>query len=479
LGYQILNAKKDYLSIFASHRSSNCDVTNLQIDEDQIFKINDTWGGLNFLHDFGSAKLNIDGKYTYSAFNYSGLIITNLAQIMLSSAWPGPEPQFGINTFPNQVNNLFEIHAGVFSDEASDNNYKINATYTNYGQKQVYVGEPGRKEGRFIIDGDFHAKFNSTMGWGFAGFLKNYDYSSIPSWIKADDTLIERYGNQNYSVLSLNPYFYLEDDNFDLLLGGKVDVEFGGRKKIVAAPTVRFNYYPSDQFLFYLLAEGGRKDNSNYNTYYENRYVDPSFRIWDSRTPLDGTVGIKFLPVRPLSVDIFAGYKITMDEHFYISSLPYSGSNISLVPEYQDANIIKAGANLKYNFQDVFEIDLKGVYYKWDITAKQGNSIPSTLQAWHKPDFVADLNMAYRVPAIPLKLNLLYHGEFGRKTYDLVSDITKMNNINDLSAKATYSFTKFLSVYASANNLLFQKYDIWYGYPAQNFNIMAGINVLF
>jgi hypothetical protein len=284
----------------------------------------------------------------------------------------------------------------------------------------------------------------------------------------------------------------LEDDNLDLLLGGKVAVEFGGRKKVVAAPTIRFNYYPTDQFVFYVVADGGRNDNSNYNTFYENRYVNPSYKIWDSRTSFDGTAGIKFLPIRNLSVDIFGGYKITMDEHFYLPYTnlfytddyfppDYSKAGTVANPEYKDANTLKGGADIKYVFQDIFEIDLKGVYYKWNIITKPEAVFPEEyLQAWHKPNFVADLNMAYRLSAIPLRFNLAYHGEFGRKTIPPINRSGfDMKDINDLSAKATYSFSKFLSAYLSTDNLLFQKYDIWYGYPAQNFNIMAGINVLF
>jgi hypothetical protein len=480
LGYQILNSKKDFLSLFASHRSSNSNVTNLQIDTTQKFKINDNWIGLNFLHKFDKVKLNIDAKYTYSAFDYSGLSSAFASGIIME------EPYLTMNAFPNQVNNLFEIHAGVLSDEASVKNYKINATYTRYGQEYMLTTiESGRKENRILIDGDFHTKFNSTMGLGLAGGLKNYSYS-LPNRFKGLDDLVSEYwGNSNYSVLSLNPYFYFEGDNWDLLLGGKIDFEFGGSKKGIAAPTIRFNYYPTDQFLFYVIADGGRKDNSNYNTFYENRYVNPVFKIWDSRTFLDGTAGIKFLPIRNLSVDIFGGYKMTLDEHFYLYSTIYPDADglagTTLIPDYQDANTLKGGADIKYILQDVFEIDLKGVYYNWDITTKPEVFFSEEyLQAWHKPNFVADLNAAYRLSAIPLRFNLAYHGEFGRKTTPPINSLNfDMKDINDLSLKATYSVNKFFSAYLSTNNLLFQKQDIWYGYPAQNFNIMAGISVLF
>jgi hypothetical protein len=479
LGYQLLNSGTDHLSVFASHRSGSNDVTNLQIEEKQKFKLNDTWGGIDFLHNFGTVKVSLDTKYTYSSFNYSGLshIITGA---------PGPVP-YSINTFPNQVNNLFEMHAGIASEEANKLNYKINAAYTRFGQKYYETTrEPGRKENRILIDWDFHKNFNSTMGSGFAGFFKNYAYSSLLEWLKESDNLAP-YGNSNYSILSLNPYFYLEGDNLDLTLGGKVDVEFGGRNKVVGAINLLFNYYPSDYFLFYVKTDGGRKDNSNYASFYENRYVSPYYRVWDSRTPLDGTVGLKFLPVSTLSLAVFGGYKITMDEHFYLHSSNYPRtdaiSGTVLYPEYQDANTFKLGADINYALPDFFEVGIKGVYYQWEIKEKQSPDNYRVFGAWHKPRFVADLHTAYRFPLFPLRFDLSYHAEYGRKSLDYLvpvdGGIVKMKDIHDLSLKATYPITDFFSAYLSTNNLLFQKYDIWYGYPAQNFNIMGGISFLF
>ncbi|MDR3340048.1 MAG: TonB-dependent receptor [Candidatus Symbiothrix sp.] len=482
LGYQLLNSGTDHLSVFASHRSGNNDVTNLQIEEKQKFKLNDTWGGIDFLHNFGTVKFGLDAKYTYASFNYSGLS----SDSYVGPHTPGQAP-YSINTFPNQANNMLEIHTSISSEAANKMNYKINAVYTRFDQKYYETTrDTGRQESRILIDWDFHKNFNSTMGSGFAGFFKNYAYASLLDWLKEGDNLAI-YGNSNYSILSLNPYFYLEGDNLDLTLGGKIDVEFGGRDKVVGAINLLFNYYPSDYFLFYVKTDGGRKDNSNYASFYENRYISPYYRVWDSRTPLDGTVGLKFLPVSTLSLDVFGGYKITMDEHFYFHASNYPETDgitgTVLYPEYQNANTFKVGADIKYALSDLFEVDLKGVYYQWEIKEKQSTTNSRVFGAWHKPRFVADLNTAYRVPLFPLRFDLSYHAEYGRKSPDYLAsadgEIVKMKDIHDLSLKATYPITDFFSAYLYTNNLLFQKYDIWYGYPAQNFNIMGGISFLF
>jgi len=351
-----------------------------------------------------------------------------------------------------------------------------------YGNK---IDESGSRENRFIIDGNINKPVSSTMGVGVSGLVRIYSYTDeVFKSLNEDMT--------NYWTFSLNPYIYMEGGNMNLLLGAKIDVEVRGREKITPSPAIRFNYYPSERFMFYLLAEGGRKDNSQYNLFYENRYVDPLIRVMDSRSSLDATAGIKFTPLSTLSVGIFGGYKITKDEHFFcpnymkidwgVSALPMLAGNW-ITPIYEDANTLKFGADLKYAYQNVFELGLKGTYYNWtfvDTTSLVSSFIPIK-KAWNKPDFEISANAAYKLPTLPLRFDLSYLGAYGRKAANgrYPNEILKMDDIHDLSLKGTYSITPNFSAYIKLNNLLFSKYDLWWGYPAQGFNVMGGLSVLF
>ena len=499
LGYQILNTDKDRFNIFFSHRSSGSNVTYVQDlsdtdeTEKQKFKINDNWGGLNYMHNFGEIKFFADAKYTNSAFNYYGFM--NPVKLPVTTGFLNDE-YFDRNT--NQNNSMFEAKIGIAADKSDALNYKINIGFTNFGQKYANtINEEGNKENRILVDADIHKLFSSTTGIGISGVIKSYSYKrQIFSSIFSANI-------SNYWTYSLNPYLYMEDEYTNLILGAKMDVEVGGNEKITFSPAIRFNFYPNDEFMFYLLAEGGRKDNSQYNMFYENRYIDPMIRVRDSRSPLDATAGIKIIPVPTFSVDIFGGYKITKDEHFYYPNFGTKNDiNLStpvlagnwITPVYQDANTFKLGAEFKYAYQNVFEFGLKGTYYKWAITSEQetqyysDNPVSSTLIpyeplqiAWNKPSFETNLNVAYNSPWWPFRVDLSYLGSYGRKATETPfrTETINMKNINDLSLKGTYLFTPNFSAYLSANNLLFSKYDFWWGYPAQGFNIMGGLSVLF
>jgi outer membrane cobalamin receptor len=55
----------------------------------------------------------------------------------------------------------------------------------------------------------------------------------------------------------------------------------------------------------------------------------------------------------------------------------------------------------------------------------------------------------------------------------------KMNNINELNLTGTYTFNDTFGVYAKLNNILCQKYEVYYGYPLQSFSAMIGVNINF
>jgi len=485
LGVQILNTNRDYLSIYASNRYSNSKQAFLQNEDvDSKMKLHDIWGGLKYKHYFDAAIFNIGGQYNYSKYNYYG------------------RPSDFLDYYTDDIDqtaNFFRIYTGVQAVEGSDLFYKLNVAYTNFKYKHTneLMWEDGRRENRMIIDGVLQKQFNSTWKIGIDVSFKNYSYSDPEEKIYRYETpegtieptpiVYSPWDNyDDYFLLSGTPYFQAEGTNWNVRIGLNPEYRFRNNSKFTLSPDIHLSYAPMEQFSLYINAAGGVKDNSLFSSFYENRYMSPEWRLRDSRSPLDGTLGIKITPVPGLMFDLFGGYKITKDEYFcyapwgtkYYPLITDSDvTYIAVIPAtiyslYSDAKILKLGANIQYKYKDNFSIGLKGTYYKWDIDEDSGVDEP-----WGKPKFVMDGRINYNVGVIPLSVALNYHLEAGRPNYFNTDE--DMDNINDLSLNANYAFNDSFSVYASLNNLLFQKYDIWYGYPAQNFNLMGGISLKF
>ncbi|MDR0428368.1 MAG: hypothetical protein LBH12_07160 [Dysgonamonadaceae bacterium] len=468
LGYQVLNTRKNRLSLYYSHRSSNSKVTYLQKDEKQKMKLNDHTFGIDFNHFFDKAKLAADLEYTNAGFNYYGL-------------------SSHVDKNKTQSDNLFRAHLGIYSINSTNLSYKLNLHYTFFKQKHAVITDltgDGRKENRLFADFDFNAPFNSTVKFGLGGYIKHSMYDISPD-IFTTNTEDKIQGNKDYTALSGNPYFLFEGSNWNTRLGVSINTWFGGIKKFMLAPDIKFNWYPVESVLFYIRATGGFEDNSNYNMFYRNRYIDPNYRIYDSRIPVDGTVGVNFVVFPNFNMEFFGGFKMAKDEHFFIDN-SYYGSTI--VPLYAESQTFKFGGALNYAYRDIFNIGTKLTFYKWDTKEISGLYKDTTydnndyLKAWNKPNFEGDVFAGFKIPSAPLRFDANYHIETGRKALtengmNIVSQ--KMKNIHSLNLKANYSVNDSFSVFAQANNLLNQKYDLWYGYPVQKINIIGGISIKF
>ncbi|MDH8700889.1 hypothetical protein M2138_000223 [Dysgonomonadaceae bacterium PH5-43] len=480
-GYQILNTSNDFLSLHFSHRSTNSKVDYLQADYDTKMKINDNVLGVDYSHYFNSFKLFADMQYTYSSFNYYGY------RYPLYKLLPSPTESFNspaIDSTKNQVNNMFRANVGVASlDNGSNFNYTANLAYTyfkqKYGESDLYNGN-GKTENGLFAYLDANAKLGAISRLGASIDVKHYSY-------KTPVLLGVRYPyEKDYTTITANPYLSFLGDDLNIKIGLNVGFQVGDFGKAVVSPNVTADYNVNENVLLYVKALGGFVDNSNYNIYYENRYLNPTCRIADSRVPLDAALGAKFRLMPNFGVNVFAGYKIVKDEHFYGSTFdaPFFYNDLGCVfftrysnsiPAVRDANVFKLGAELNYAHQDLLKLGAKATYYNWDVDRPQSGGAG---EAYNKPIFEADVNVGTKIQSAPLYIDLNYHLEAGRKT-SAYSIIKNMKNINDLSLKVNYLFNDSFTVFAQANNLLFQEYDIWYGYPAQKFNVMAGINIKF
>ena len=119
---------------------------------------------------------------------------------------------------------------------------------------------------------------------------------------------------------------------------------------------------------------------------------------------------------------------------------------------------------IKKNFYDVTEIAVNNV----DI---------SNPKAYNKPGVEADIKGALEVIS-NLKFTLAYYFAGSRWSH-FDNENIQMDNINDLNVGGIYEINDSFSLNVKANNILSQRYDIWYGYPSQGINVAGGFTFKF
>jgi len=476
LGYHILSTDKDQLNIFVSHRSTNGKVKYIQDvpdgEDDKVkAKINETIGGVNFRHAFDKATMKLGAKYGYSAFNYYGYPIASPPSSVLPD-WKK------VDRDTKQANQQIQINAGVASNSDEPISYLLDIDYTNFSQKYGDSKEAdGLTEHTVGILFDLNAGFSGNQKIGLGGKL-NYLAYSIPS----DLTF---YGGafDNHLVATLSPYYRVEGDNWNIKLGANAMFVTGEFSKVFVSPNITADIQVAEKTVLYLNAGGEAQANSMNDMAQRNRYIAPYGWAKTSRTWLDAIVGIKSGVAPGFWFNVFGGYKITDDDCFFMQSTynqhPVNDlgfSNYS-VPNHYDSKRFIAGIELKYAYQKLFDVSLKGIYNNWDISSDDDGYYTEP-KAFGRPEMELTAGLDIR-PIDKVTVGLDYYLATGRyaNTYGVFNE--KMNNINELNITGSYAFNDTFGAYVKLNNVLFQKYEYIYGYPMQRFSAMVGVNINF
>ena len=470
LGYHILNTEKDKLNVFLSHRSTNGNIGYLQMEDKQKAKLNNNLGGINFSHEYEKLALKLGFGIDHSTFNYYGFV-ADLRLVDLDVM-----PLFDYDT--NQANTKIGGMIGFESKGHGPFEYALDLDYKRFTNKYGMTGGLGGiAENTFGASFDLNSEFNGGMTIGLEGEVEYFNYGETEP-----ETTVP-FERNNHLESTLSPYLKMNGERWNLRLGANAMIITGDEKKVFLSPNINFDVELAPKTVFYATATGKVSANSAWEISGVNRYINPDLILEASRTWLDGIAGIKSGAGAGFWFDVFGGYKITDNEHFFlpqISMLTKFG-NVSNVA-YYNAKKFFGGASLKYSYQQLFNISLKGVYNSWSVSEIEreepaGETTITDIKAFGKPkaELFGEISV---VPMDNITLSMDYYLGTGRYTHANGSNI-KMDNINELNMKGTYQLNETFGAYIKFNNLLFRKYELLYGYPQQGFNAMVGINLNF
>ena len=479
LGYHFIDTHKDLFGFYFTHRSTNGNVKYFMHDEESglasqgeevvdkhKIKINDNLASLFYKHQFANSLFKISGDYGNYQYNYYG---RGYAIPGTSSLWDPTFVDFlESDKGTRQANQVIKANVGLESKKELDVTYLFDLNYTlldqKYGAAKSFDGLKehtinGNIGTSVLLGGTYNARV-------CVGGMFNYFKYSLPSELE------ELY--ENYFEGTIAPAFTLEGGSWDLRLGAKLMFLTGDNKKIFVSPDITFDVKMANKTMLYLKAGGELRSNSVYQLMQENRYATTQFALAPSRIPLDVKGGIKSGVIPGGWFDIFAGYTIIKDDYFYAPGRIYNDAHFMRISTFDqiESKRFYAGASLKYNYRDLFEMRLKGVYNDWK---SEFNSEDVT--TYSRPEMEINAGVSVK-PIKPLNIALDYYLGTGIYARIFPSDL-KMNNINELNLTASWKLNDMFGIYLKGSNLFNQKYELYYGYPMQGINVMAGININF
>ncbi|MDL2290310.1 hypothetical protein LJB95_02780 [Paludibacteraceae bacterium OttesenSCG-928-F17] len=276
---------------------------------------------------------------------------------------------------------------------------------------------------------------------------------------------------KNYYVFSLNPYYAIERESWNLNLGLKTYFSINKGRGFSIMPDVHFDWRFAPKYAaIYAGVTGDYKVNTISDITRENLYIRQGVQVDDTYTPLDIFAGVKVKPFNGFLFDVFVDYKMIQNQYFFETDYSEGlvGNNELFLnvfhPIYSKANVFKLGGRISYTYYEKFNIQLNGVYSKWNVSNYD--------HAWYKPSWELGMNISYKV--MP-SLSIYANADFSGGRYALLKDIpVKLDAMIDINLGADYNLFKWMTVFLKINNLINNKYDIWHGYEAQGFNLTAG-----
>ena len=435
---------KDILSVDASFYGMYGNIPHLNSNNDWKSRFYRTDASLDYKHQFRNVTLNLGGSFASQVFNYmpseeerpDHIVPTDRQHYTLGEGY------VGVSSHNKELPVQFGFQTG------------LRGFSRNYDLYKMGEGQESGSETIIHTQGFLNGNINETQQVGIGMEM---------------DNLIHDVTLKDYTLLQVNPYYTLQNENLRLRAGAHIDLQTANGSGLKVAPDVKFAYTFADTYVIYLHALGGSRLNNFRRLNELSPYWAQTGQLLTSYTPVDASIGIKGSPVSGLGFHLYGGYRITKNELFALPGTPDGGSNYMYTFLLQDkAKVGYGGASLSYAYRDWVDFTLEGTYYNWETGSKE--DILLSL----KPQFTIGFAARGKVfEDLHLTLDYKYEGR------NEVKGFGKVKAVNNLSVGAEYALFNRMMVFARLNNLLNKAYVAENGYPVQGFHAMGGLSFRF
>lgn len=460
-GIRLLNSKRDQLGIWYNHYSTGGRLKFLNapdwINDNSVYQHrNSNTVNLTYKHLFEKVEWRTSAAYRNNSFNYYGFKLLPLNQKEGST---------------DQHVNQYAVSTGIRSVKEADVVFDASVGFEGFNNRIGYmIGTDGAIENHLETKFTMAAKIsdNGRHRFGFG--------------VKMDNLFYRRAEGNNYTVFTFAPFYKYANSMIRFKAGVKMDVSVNDGTVFRFAPDVAFNVDFGKSFHFYTTIDGGKELNTWSKMSSRNIYLNPSDRLVNTYTPVNGLVGLYCDYFPSFTVRVYGGIKSSVSSLFDVrrygvieDGMIASQQVVDYMP--MDAYRWLGGFNVNFKLNKVLKGEIKWVHNGWH--SRGSNDL--ILSALPKNEWNISLDV---FPIKSLSINAAFYiGADRGYRYDNIDGVgnggRKMSDIYDLSIGINYSLNKFITFNLQGNNLLSQHYDIYYGMPAQRINFLIGVGVNF
>ena len=388
--------------------------------------------------------LGITGGFDNQVFNYQ---LTN------------PTPFFT----DKQNSTSMRVKADITSQLAGPFSYKAYAGI-GYNNRSYSIGIGNNiSEARMNIGGNVALELTSDI-------IRNIGADIDAGFYLYNSNLrngADRY--KNIMSFDFNPYTNILYNNWKIRAGLKLNFKSQGKTAVAFSPDITAEGMITDNIGLYAEIKGGRMycgfEAMNMITPYWNYDATSSCQLEPTYKVVDILLSARFSHFDPIKIETYGGYTYTKDDILqFVGNMYYDFIYVNLAQH--DTRNTFIGAKATYSIGGWFNLagDLR--FDSWHAKNKDLLIM--------KPFITMNISAEAR----PIK-ELVLRAGYNFTQYTKGKTVGRLDDKNDLYARASYHFNKKFSAYLQGNNLLDNGYYDYAGYEARGINCIVGATMNF
>lgn len=449
-------------------------------------------GSLKHLSSFGNIKGYAPAQFDRTALNlYGGVNEKNYTLrgdfIMNNRGlhWYGfPNENADRDSIHNRFNEIgTQFSFASHKKDSASLNYKVGISYFNFHDKKSKVDSLAKWKGRenyFAVNSSFWYKMGKEVfAADFNVRFNGYKYGEKDAGLNSLDTGIV----SNNTVVNLKPTVttFAFDNKLKAQIGVDITLDAREKTKLYLYPVAEVKYSMFDDILIpYAGIKGELKQNTFKSMSLENEFILSNIQLQNEHNALNAFVGIKGTLTKRIGFNASIGFSNHKNKALFVTDTVYAKGRNQFRVIYDTMNITTIEGSLSYQMSEKLKIDGIGRFYSYNA---RNNAF-----AWNLPQFNFIARGSYNLyDKFLVTLDMSYEG--GRKglVYDAGENITledgqfakKLGFIADVNLGVEYRYNKRISAFLQFNNLAAQRYQRWYNYQVQGFQVMGGLTFRF
>ncbi|MDY0089510.1 MAG: TonB-dependent receptor [Flavobacteriaceae bacterium] len=297
------------------------------------------------------------------------------------------------------------------------------------------------------------------------------------------------YGFTNFGI---QPSFVYNQEDLTLNIGAGLFYSLAseGKNKFFVYPQITASYkLVGDLMIFYAGAEGTLQQNSYRDFTEANPFLSPTLWIAPTDRQYDIYAGLKGKLAGNISYNVRGSYmnergkalfKSNFVNSFILSeNIPNFSFGNSFQTIYDDVKTLSIYGEVKADLNQDFSAGVNGTFFSYSTDSEEAWNLPAytfgvTLDVNITPKWFAGTNIFFTGER---KDQLITPSELVADTFDYST--ISLKSYLDANAHVGYKHNERLTGFLRLNNISNQKYERWFNFPAQGFQIILGANYKF